>query len=146
MTWAAFNDSGDLPVGIHRAPLHAVVDHFGRGNSQRAILGQRLERIYERALKTGHLYRFIVFGSFVTSKPEPNDIDVFMLMDDAFDVNQVASEATIMFDHMLAQNFEGASIFWLRQMSALGGEQAAVEDWQIKRDKTRRGIVEVIPS
>lgn len=28
-------------------------------------------------------------------------------------------------------------------MAAIGGEQAAVEHWQIKRDKTRRGIVEV---
>ena len=27
--------------------------------------------------------------------------------------------------------------------AGLGGEQAAIEDWQIKRDGTRRGIVEV---
>ena len=26
--------------------------------------------------------RFIVFGSFVTAKPEPNDLDLFQLMDD----------------------------------------------------------------
>jgi hypothetical protein len=29
-------------------------------------------------------------------------------------------------------------------MAAIGGEQAALEHWQIKRDKTQRGIVEVI--
>ena len=28
-------------------------------------------------------------------------------------------------------------------MAALGGEQAAVEDWQIKRDGARRGLVEI---
>jgi hypothetical protein len=37
-----------------------------------------------------------------------------------------------------------ASVFWIRKMAAIGGEQAAVEYWQIKRDHTRRGIVEVI--
>jgi hypothetical protein len=38
----------------------------------------------------------------------------------------------------------GASIFWVRRMAALGGEAVAIEDWQIKRDGTRRGIVEII--
>jgi hypothetical protein len=31
----------------------------------------------------------------------------------------------------------------MRRMAALGGEQAAIEDWQIKRDGTHRGIVEI---
>jgi hypothetical protein len=34
---------------------------------------------------------------------------------------------------MAAQNYEGASIFWLRRMAALDGEEAAIEHWQIKR-------------
>jgi len=28
-------------------------------------------------------------------------------------------------------------------MAAFGGEQSLIEDWQIKRDGTKRGIVEV---
>ncbi len=32
----------------------------------------------------------------------------------------------------------------IHQLAALGGEQAAIEDWQIRRDGARRGIVEVI--
>ena len=55
-----------------------------------------------------------------------------------------AGEAAIIFDHLAGQNVEGASIFWIRRQAAIGGEQAAVEHWQLKRDKTRRGIVEVI--
>ncbi len=42
------------------------------------------------------------------------------------------------------QNVEGASVFWIRQQAAIGGEEEAVEYWQTKHDKTRRGIVEVI--
>jgi hypothetical protein len=45
---------------------------------------------------------------------------------------------------LAAQEYEGASVFWLRSFAAIGGEQNAVEDWQYKRDETRRGIVEVI--
>ena len=85
-----------------------------------------------------------MFGSFVTAKPDPGDVDIFMLMEDSFDSNQVRGEAAIIFDHLAVQNVEGASVFWIRRLAAIGGEQEVLEHWQIKRDKTRCGIVEVI--
>jgi hypothetical protein len=45
--------------------------------------------IYALARSTGQLARFIIFGSFVTAKREPNDVDIFMLMEDAFDAQQL---------------------------------------------------------
>jgi hypothetical protein len=48
------------------------------------------------------------------------------------------------FDHLAAQNVFGGSVFWIRRMAAIGSEQTAIEHWQIKRDKSFRGIVEVI--
>ncbi len=140
----AFNSSGDLPIGIHQATIAEVLWHFGQHTSQRRIVARRLERIYKLAQSTGWLARFIIFGSFVTAKPNPNDVDIFMLMEDSFDLSQITGEAAIIFDHQAAQSKEGASVFWIRRLAAIGGEQAALEDWQIKRDKTRRGIVEVI--
>jgi hypothetical protein len=107
-------------------------------------MGQRLERIYKLTSTTGQVARFIVFGSFVTAKGDPGDVDIFLLMEDTFDSNQVRGEAAILFNHLAVQNVEGASVFWIRRQAAIDGEQAAVEHWQIKRDKTRRGIVEVI--
>lgn len=142
--WPEFNSEGDLPVGIYEASLSNVIEHFGAGTPQRRIVSRRLVRIFELASSTGHLSRFIVFGSFVTSKREPNDVDIFMLMEDSFDVSQVTGAATVVFRQSTAQNWLGASIFWLRRFAAIGGEQAAIEDWQFKRDGTRRGIVEVI--
>jgi hypothetical protein len=142
--WPKFNTSGDLPSGIHKASLSDVIEHFGKGNFQRAILAQRLDRIYDLAVGTRQMARFIIFGSFVTDKPNPQDLDIFLLMEDTFDIRQVAGEARIIFNHMAAQNYEGASIFWLRRMAALDGEDAAIEHWQIKRDGKKRGIVEVL--
>jgi hypothetical protein len=106
-------------------------------------MAQRLARIYPLAVGTGHLAQFIVFGSFVTNKPEPNDVDIFLLMEDTFDVTRVTGETRILFEHASAQNYFGASIFWVRRMAALGGD-AVIEDWQLKRDGTKRGIVEII--
>ena len=67
-----------------------------------------------------------------------------MLMEDTFDAQQVAGEAAMIFDHIAAQHYEGASIFWIRRMAAIDGEEAALQYWQITRDQTKRGIVEVM--
>jgi hypothetical protein len=141
--WPPLNDAGDLPPAVHTATLAEVLDRFGTSSPRRATVARRLERIHSLIRATGHLARFILFGSFITAKAEPNDVDIFLLMDDDFDVSKVTGEAAILFDHLAAQNYEGASLFWVRRAGALGGEQAAIEDWQIKRDGTRRGIVEV---
>ena len=96
------------------------------------------------ATETGKVGRFIVFGSFITQKEEPNDLDIFLLMSDDFDVSEVSAEVQVLFDHAVAQDFFGASVFWVRRLAALGGENSMVEDWQIKRDGSRRGILEIL--
>ena len=133
----------DLPAGIHRASLTEVIGRFGGKTAQRKIIGARLERIYRVASATGHLYRFVVFGSFVTRKAHPNDVDIFMLMEDSFDAGSLTGEAAILFDHGAADSYWGASVFWLRRLAAFEGEDAAIEHWQIRRDGGRRGIVEI---
>ncbi len=142
--WPEYNDQGDLPPGVHTALLSEVIDYFGKGSLKRSYIAERLQKIYRLIHNTGHLLRFIVFGSFITSKRNPQDIDIFILMDNDFDVSKVTGETKILFDHIAAQNYEGASIFWLRKMSALEGEEKAVNYWQLKRDGNKRGIVEVI--
>jgi hypothetical protein len=82
----------------------------------------------------------------VTAEANPNDIDVVLVMDDTFRLEVCPIESRGLFDHAVAQARYGASIFWLRPGLLIGG---SVDDfiayWQIKRDGSKRGIVEVIP-
>ena len=139
-----FSASGDLPVGVHRATLQSVIERFGRGSPQRVAVASRLMRIHEAAARTAQVRRFLVFGSFVTAKPEPEDVDVFLVMQDVFDVEQLRGEERLLFDHPLAQAHFGASVFWVRRLAALGGEEETVAHWQIKRSGERRGIIEIV--
>ena len=139
-----FNGVGDLPPGIYRATLREVLAQLGQGSPRRVAIASRLGRIEDLARSTGHLARFIVFGSFVTDTPHPNDVDVFLLMEDSFDLNSLAGEARLVFDHADADAYFGASVFWTRRLAAFGGEQAAIEFWQTKRDGDLRGIVEIV--
>ena len=84
-----FTEAGDLPQGVHHALLREVLGQFAQSTPQRKIVGMRLARVYELAAAIGHMKRFIVFGSFVTAKLDPNDVDVFLIMHDTFDLTQV---------------------------------------------------------
>jgi hypothetical protein len=138
----AFNEEGDLPPGVYRVPLSDVLQRFGQGSVQRCAVADRLDRIYRLAVSTGQLARFVVFGSFVTAKAEPNDVDIVLLMEDTFDLVSVRGEAALLFQHLAADAHFGASVFWTKRSGALGGEQAMIEYWQVRRGG-RRGIVEV---
>ena len=99
MALPSFTESGDLPIGVHPATLREVLDRFGSTTPLRRVIAERLERIVLIARGTGHLARCVVFGSFITSKPDPNDVDVFFLMDDTFDASQLVGESRLLFDH-----------------------------------------------
>jgi hypothetical protein len=79
------------------------------------------------AQATGFVRRFVVFGSFITAKAEPNDVDVFLVIEDTFDPARLSREGRRLFEHSVAQAQFGASVFWLRRLACLDGEQAAVE-------------------
>ena len=144
MALPPFNDEGDLPPGVYRATLPEVLERFGHGSLQRRAVADRLHRLHHLASSTGRLARFVVFGSFVTTKDEPHDVDIIMIMEDTFDLMAVIGEAALVFQHMAADAHFGASVFWTLRSGAFGGEQAMVEYWQVRREGGKRGIVEIV--
>lgn len=92
MSLPDFNETGELPEGVHVVSLGEVVARFGGGGAQRRAVSRRLERIFELAKATGGLERFVIFGS---------------------------------------------SLLLIETVDEF------VAHWQVKRDRTRRGIVEV---
>lgn len=104
----------------------------------------RLFRIYHLLKATGKLERLIIFGSYVTTKPNPHDVDLVLVLADDFNLQACDEETGRLFEHMQATDVFGASIFWIRpSMLLLEGLDEFIAHWQIKRDRTRRGIVEV---
>ena len=146
MVLPEFNRGGDLPPGVYQATLDEVAERFGAARGRRNICTRRLLHVYALAQRTGQLQRFIIFGSYVTAKPDPNDVDVVLVMDEGFRLEDCPIEIQGLFDHAVAQARYGASIFWVRPGLLLS---ESIDDfvayWQIKRDGSKRGIVEVIP-
>ncbi len=139
-----FDERDDLPVGIHRATLAEVMERFGGVSAQRQEVTQRLLKIFTLAKNTGYLSRFIIYGSYITAKSEPNDIDIFLVMHDDFESDNCVGDEGQLFDHYQADVIVGASIFWIRPSHILLlSLEEFINHWQTKRDQTKRGIIEV---
>lgn len=135
---------GALPPGIHVASLDEIVAGFGVNTSVRRELAQRLRDILAMARETGHLKRAFIWGSFVTAKPEPGDVDLMLVMSADFRSEQCSQTVRRVFDGAAAQRLLGATVLWAREDVPIGLLNAFLEQWQIDRDGRRRGIVEVL--
>ena len=103
MALPEFNKVGDLPPGVHQATLDEVAERFGAPGGQRGLCTRRLLHVHGLARRAGHLQRFIIFGSYVTASVEPKDVDVVLVMDDAFRLEDRPIEARGLIDHAVAQ-------------------------------------------
>lgn len=140
-----FDRAGDLPLGVHQASIDEVIARFGQSTLQRQVVTARLLRVYERASGTGKLERFIIFGSYVTAKPNPNDVDIILVMRDDFREEDHTDDMRTVLNHLRVQRELGASVFWTRAGAVLlETVDEFVAFWQVTRDQGTRGIVEVI--
>ena len=144
MSLPNLNHAGELPIGIHQARIGEVIAQFGSGTTQREFVTARLRQIYQLAKDTGYLQQLIIFGSYITAKPEPNDVDVVLIFRDDFDITVCSAEVKKLLNHQQAEDEFASSIFWIRpSLLLLETLDEFIEGWQVKRDGTRRGIIEV---
>ena len=138
------NSAGDLPPGIHRAGWDEIESRFGMGAPRRLSALAKLRYLHELATRTGALERFLIFGSFVSSKAEPRDVDIVLVMKNDFRLEDAPRESRTLFSHPDAEARFGASVFWVRQgMLPDDFMQEFLETWQVKRDGSERGLLEV---
>ena len=90
MSLPPLNSEGVLPRSMHDCTLNEMRDMFAHPGSslQRRRLFEDLERYVNELRKTGIPKALIVNGSFATSKEEPNDIDLIVVLPSDFNFEQ----------------------------------------------------------
>lgn len=76
------NEEGFLPEGLHDCKLDEIGARFGQFqvNDRRVRLFENLCALVEEQRQAGLAIELIVDGSFVTSKPSPEDIDLVIVL------------------------------------------------------------------
>ena len=140
----AFNQDGNLPEGLHVATEDEVFVRFATLSARRQWLGEQLRSLVALAKSTGHLARVFLWGSFVTSKEVPNDLDALLVISTEFAVEAVPTLAQVVFDHVQARLRFQADIFWTKASIEPQVLHLWLDTYQTGKDFTRRGIVEVV--
>ena len=109
-----FSVEGELPPGIHTADWRKFQSRFGGSSLRRDWLTGRLRELLELANSNRKLRRIFIWGSFVTAKTAPNDLDILLIMDDDFEVDGIAGPAQDVFDSVRAKLRFESDVFWAR--------------------------------
>jgi len=77
-----FEPSGLLPLGLYDCSFEELKNRFGsfEQTDRRPLLFAKLEAFILAARGSGFERALVVNGSFVTSKPSPNDIDLIIVV------------------------------------------------------------------
>lgn len=87
------NENGDLPPGVHAAHWTEIERRFGSGSPARKRAMATLRHVHELAVRTGCLKNLYVFGSFVSDEPDPRDVDLILIMDGNFKLEDLRDTA-----------------------------------------------------
>ena len=97
----AFRPDGYLPEGVHLASEAEVIFRFGSITPRRRRLALRVRRWIETARAVA-APRLLIDGSFVTDKPDPDDVDaVILLPADFHDLIRRGFDAALELEQML---------------------------------------------
>ena len=88
MPFPNLNEQGLLPPGIYDCSLEEIGECFGtfQSTDRRPRLYEKLQMFLQQVRSTNLVIAVIVDGSFVTSKADPNDIDLILVLPSSHDL------------------------------------------------------------
>ena len=91
----AFNEYGLLPGGIHDCPIEEAEVRFGRfqQSDRRPQLWAHFREFFREVQAASFIAAILLNGSFVTARPDPNDIDLILVVAPTHDFARELSPA-----------------------------------------------------
>ena len=138
-----FDAVGNLPPGTHALAVDEVFASFGTGSPRREWLAARLKALLDLARESGLVRRVYLWGSFVTAKASPNDLDVLLVLAAGLQDQDLAGPIRTLLDHQRARLRFHADVFWVPEEVGDNIVNNLLDTYMVDREKRRRGIVEV---
>jgi hypothetical protein len=113
MTLPDFDDYGVLPPGIVPATLQDTIERYGQSSDVRKRQADLLRHVVTLAVNYPTITRILVWGSFVTAKAEPNDLDYSIVVSVEHRRVEVAEAHRRFFVPALARQFYGTDTGYL---------------------------------
>ncbi|MEX1026475.1 MAG: hypothetical protein WD049_00485 [Candidatus Paceibacterota bacterium] len=139
-----WTETGGLPEGIHQVTWDEFKERFAffDGSDRRYRIIDQLERLFSDAKRSGIVKRFIVAGSLVTSKAEPNDFDCLVVLDSEILGKQLRPIEYNVVSRKTARRLYGGDV--VPVLKGSGAFEEYLEFFQTDREGRRVGVVEVL--
>lgn len=136
----ALDDFGLLPVGVHDCLLEEVRTRFGmfQTTDRRPRLFEKLQAYVHDVGQCAWIVAIVIDGSFITAAPQPNDIDLILVLEAGHDFSAELRP----FEYNLLSRRQARRIYGFDVLVAVEGSGSYAEylDFfsQVRGDPDRR--------
>jgi hypothetical protein len=125
------------------ASIDQIRARFGCGTPRRVFLFQQLQAVIHRLRITGNVKQIYLFGSFVTGKDYPNDIDLLVIMNAAFSTASLSGKDLDVFQHDVCRILFNADVFWVTDSVGADRIEYLLDVFSRNREGQVQPIIEV---
>lgn len=125
------------------ASIQEIEARFGTSTPRRQFLFQQLQSLINRVRSIGGVKQVFLFGSFVTGKASPNDIDLFVVMNAAFSTANLRGQDLDIFQHDLCRIKFDADLFWVAETVGADRIRDLLDVFSRNREGQAQPIIEV---
>ncbi len=139
-----FTEDGLLPPGIYRITWEEFEKRFVyfAHSDRRFRLFDKLRQLYQQAKQSSIVKRLLIGGSYITTKPEPNDFDCILVLDPQVGNRELSPIEYNLLWRSRARRIFGGDIISVAEGSANYDDYMKL--FQTTRDKMPVGIVEIV--
>ena len=124
------------------ASLDELRIRFGTNTPRRQFVFRQLEIIVDQLLLTRSLKPYL-FGSFVSGKASPNDVDLLVVMNAGFSTTQLGGNVLELFQHDVCRIRYQADLFWVTEVVGNARIEDLLEVFSRDREGRAQCVIEV---
>jgi predicted nucleotidyltransferase len=115
---------------------------FGTSTPRRQFLFRQLDIIIDQLRATRKLKQVFLFGSFVSGKASPNDVDLLVVMNAGFSTVQLGGKVLELFQHDVCRIRYHADLFWVTEAVDKARIDDLLEVFSRDRDGRAQSVIE----
>ena len=116
---------------------------FGTSTPRRQFLFRQLEIVIDQLLITRSVKQIYLFGSFVSGKASPNDVDLLVVMNAGFSTTQLGGKVLELFQHDVCRIRYQADLFWVTEVVGNARIEDLLEVFSRDREGRTQSVIEV---
>jgi predicted nucleotidyltransferase len=125
------------------ASLDDLRIRFGTSTPRRQFLFRQLEIVIDQLLITRSVKQIYLFGSFVSGKASPNDVDLLVVMNAGFSTTQLGGKVLELFQHDVCRIRYQADLFWVTEVVGNPRIEDLLEVFSRDREGRAQSVIEV---